>query len=218
MERETLISTLQEKVGNNDFSEKTLGGIIDLAPLAEGVEPDDAYWERTVNFVKTLQGQYNHDFGSKFQTEVDKKVEEFKKTYKPNDHINEPADPPADPKPNKEVEELRKQVEELRAQNLEREDAAKQADLYKKVKSAMRAQNANDAYVLDKTLQGVKFDTKKSVEELTTEMLKAYDKEYTQCRGAGMPPRVAKNEAEHSTAASRFFERKKQKEGWGAKK
>lgn len=215
MERKTLISTLQEKVGNNDFSAQTLGGIIDLNPLAEGVEPDEAYWERTVNFVKTLQGQYNHDFSTKFQTEVDKKVEDFKKTYKPE---TTPPTPSTEPQPNKEVEELKKQVEELKAQNLEKEEAAKQADLYKKVKSAMRAQNANDAYVLDKTLQGVKFDTKKSVEELTTEMLKAYDREYTQCRGAGMPPRVAKNEAEHSTAASRYFAKKAQKEGWAAKK
>lgn len=215
MERETLISTLQEKVGNNDFSTQTLGGIIDMNPLADGTEPDDAYWERTVNFVKTLQGQYNHDFSTKFQTEVDKKIEDFKKNYKPQEP---PKNPPVDPQPNKEVEELKKQVEELKKQNLEKEEAAKQADLYKKVKSVMKAQNANDAYVLDKTLQGVTFDTKKTVEELTADMLKAYDKEYTQCRGAGMPPRVAKNEAEHNTAASKFFERKKQKEHWGATK
>ena len=215
MERETLISTLAEKVGQSDFSQQTLGGIIDLNQLADGVEPDDAYWERTVNFVKTLQGQYNHDFSTKFQSEVNKKVEDFKKNYKPEPN---PQDPPADPKPNKEVEELKKQVEELKKQNLEKEEATKQADLYKKVKAAMKAQNANDAYVLDKTLQGVAFDTKKTVEELTTDMLKAYDKEFTQCRGAGMPPRVARDEAEHKTAADAFFAKKAQKEGWGAKK
>ena len=216
MERETLISTLQEKAGNNDFSTQTLGGIIDMNPLADGAEPDDAYWERTVNFVKTLQGQYNHDFSSKFQTEVDKKVEDFKRTYKPEDPKRQ--DKPDDPKPNTEVEELKRQVEELKAQNLEKEEAARQADLYKKVKSAMKAQNASDAYVLDKTLQGVKFDTKKTVAELAAEMLKAYDKEYTQCRGAGVPPRVARNEGEHTTAASQYFARKARKEGWGAKK
>jgi len=218
MEREKLISTLQEKVGQSDFSVQTLGGIIDMNPLADGAEPDDAYWERTMSFVRTLQGQYNHDFSTKFQTEVDKRVEDFKRTYKPADPNTPPTTPPTEPKQNKEVEELKKQIEELKAQNLEKEEAARQGELLKKVRAAMRAQNANDAYVLDKTLQGVKFDTAKTVEELTAEMLKAYDKEFTQCRGGGMPPRVAKEEGKHETAASRYFEKKAKKEGWGSQK
>ena len=43
---------------------------------------------------------------------------------------------------------------------------------------AMKAKQANDDYVLSKTLQGVTFDTKKTVDELVTEFLPKYDAEY----------------------------------------
>lgn len=185
MEQEKILSTLSEKLGKTSFSPQTLQTYVELNPIAEGSEPDEAYWNKAVNFLKGMQGQYNHDVATR--------VEDFKK----ND------------------DELEKKLKELEAR-LDAEDSKKvQADLLKKVTAAMKAKQANDDYVLSKTLQGVTFDTKKTVDELVTEFLPKYDAEYKACRGYGTAPRTSDGSGgtQHN-AASRYFERKGKKEGW----
>ena len=110
---------------------------------------------------------------------------------------------------------MEKKLKELEAR-LDAEDSKKvQADLLKKVTAAMKTKQANDDYVLGKTLQGVTFDTKKTVDELVTEFLPKYDAEYKACRGYGTAPRTSDSSGgtQHN-AASRYFERKGKKEGW----
>lgn len=191
MEQEKILSTLSEKLGETSFSPQTLQTYVELNPIAEGSEPDEAYWNKAVNFLKGMQGQYNHDVATR--------VEDFKKNYKPQ----------------KNDDELEKKLKELEAR-LDAEDSKKvQADLLKKVTAAMKAKQANDDYVLSKTLQGVTFDTKKTVDELVTEFLPKYDAEYKACRGYGTAPRTSDGSGgtQHN-AASRYFERKGKKEGW----
>lgn len=191
MEQEKILSTLSEKLGETSFSPQTLQTYVELNPIAEGSEPDEAYWNKAVNFLKGMQGQYNHDVATR--------VEDFKKNYKPQ----------------KNDDELEKKLKELEAR-LDAEDSKKvQADLLKKVTAAMKAKQANDDYVLSKTLQGVTFDTKKTVDELVTEFLPKYDVEYKACRGYGTAPRTSDGSGgtQHN-AASRYFERKGKKEGW----
>ena len=193
MEQEKILSTLSEKLGETSFSPQTLQAYIELNPIAEGSEPDEAYWNKAVGFLKGMQGQYNHDVATK--------VEDFKKNYKPQSTKND--------------DELEKKLKELEAR-LDAEDSKKvQADLLKKVTAAMKAKQANDDYVLSKTLQGVTFDTKKTVDELVTEFLPKYDAEYKACRGYGTAPRTSDGSGgtKHN-AASRYFERKGKKEGW----
>lgn len=73
MELEKILSTIGEKLGKTDLSQATLRSYVTLNPVAEGTEPDEAYFNRTVSFLKALQGQYNHD--------VAVKVEEVKKNF-----------------------------------------------------------------------------------------------------------------------------------------
>lgn len=191
MEQEKILSTLSEKLGETSFSPQTLQAYVELNPIAEGSEPDEAYWNKAVNFLKGMQGQYNHDVATR--------VEDFKKNSVPP----------------KNDDELEKKLKELEAR-LDAEDSKKvQADLLKKVTAAMKAKQANDDYVLSKTLQGVTFDTKKTVDELVTEFLPKYDAEYKACRGYGTAPRTSDGSGgtQHN-AASRYFERKGKKEGW----
>lgn len=75
MEQEKILSTLSEKLGETSFSPQTLQKYVELNPVAEGSEPDEAYWNKAVNFLKGMQGQYNHDVATR--------VEDFKKNYKP---------------------------------------------------------------------------------------------------------------------------------------
>lgn len=204
MEQEKILSTLSEKLGETSFSPQTLQKYVELNPVAEGSEPDEAYWNKAVNFLKGMQGQYNHDVATR--------VEDFKKNYKPQPT---PPTPPTPPAPPKNDDELEKKLKELEAR-LDAEDSKKvQADLLKKVTAAMKAKQANDDYVLGKTLQGVTFDTKKTVGELVTEFLPKYDAEYKACRGYGTAPRTSDGSGgtQHN-AASRYFERKGKKEGW----
>ncbi len=206
MEKEKILSTLTEKLGKTDFSQQTLGIYIDLNPVAEDAEPDDAYYEKAVSFLKGMQGQYNHDVATQ--------VEDFKKNYNPK----QKTEPAPEPKPNKEVEELRSELKALQDEVSQNKHNEAQKELLAQVKAEMKAQNAVDEYVLNKTLQGVTFDSKKSVKDLATEMLTKYDAEYKECRGNGAIPRtVNAGGGTPKNAASRFFEKKAQKEGWDKK-
>ena len=224
MEIEKIVSTVQEKLGNTDFSAQTIQKYGELNPVAEGQEPDEAYFTRAKDFFVGMQGQFNHDFSTKF-AEAKKnllsedtfknlsaeQLAEVKKLIEGVKPVEKPIDSP-------EVAALKEQIKQL-TDRLDNGDKAKQqAELLQKVRTAMKEQKANDDYVLDNTLKGVELDTTKSVEDLTKEYLAKYDAEYTKCRGGGVPPRQAVSQSgEAKTELDKRFERKKAKEGWGKK-
>lgn len=210
MEKEQILSTLTEKVGKTSFSAQTLEAYVDLNPLAEGAEPDDAYWNKAVAFINKMQGQYNAD--------VAKQVEDFKKNFKPNDP---PKGGEGDDKRYSALEEkfdkLMDAHTKLTEQLAEKESKQTQEQLMQKVKAAMKKEGATDEYVLGKTLQGKTLDAKKSVADLAKELLTDYDSEYTACRGKGAAPRNGNQGggSNAKNAADAFFARKQKKEGWG---
>lgn len=67
MEQEKILSTLSEKLGETSFSPQTLQTYVELNPIAKGSEPDEAYWNKAVNFLKGMQGQYNHDVATRVE-------------------------------------------------------------------------------------------------------------------------------------------------------
>lgn len=224
MEIEKIVSTVQEKLGNTDFSAQTIQKYVELNPVVEGQEPDEAYFTRAKDFFVGMQGQFNHDFSTKF-AEAKKnllsedtfknlsaeQLAEVKKLIEGVKPVEKPIDSP-------DVAALKEQIKQL-TDRLDNGDKAKQqAELLQKVRTAMKEQKANDDYVLDNTLKGVELDTTKSVEDLTKEYLAKYDAEYTKCRGGGVPPRQAVSQSgEAKTELDKRFERKKAKEGWGKK-
>lgn len=226
MEIEKIVSTVQEKVGNTDFSAQTIQKYVELNPVAEGQEPDEAYFTKAVDFLKGMQGQFNHDFSTKFAeakknlltedtfknlsaeqiADVKKLIEGIKPIEKPNENESE------------EMKALKEQLKQL-TDRLDNGDKAKQqAELLQKVKIAMKEQKASDDYVLENTLKGVEFDTTKSVEDLTKEYLAKYDAEYLRCRGYGATPRMSGGGGgEAETELDKRFKKKAAKEGWGKK-
>lgn len=203
MEKEKILSTLTEKVGKTSFSQQTLEAYVDLNPLAEGAEPDDAYWNKAIAFINKMQGQFNADMASQ--------VEDFKKNYKPETKEQHTQNP----EPNKEVEEMRKQLAELTKRLDEKESKQTQEQLMSQVKAEMKKQGATDEYVLKQTLRGVTLDPKKSVADLTKELLNAYDSELTACRGKGAAPRNGEQGGSGNKPFGGYFAQKKAKEGWG---
>lgn len=191
MEQSQILSTLQEKLGNTSFSAQTLTSYVENNMPAEGTEPDEAYWTRHTNILKSLQGQFNHDVALKVTKQANAKFEEFKKNYKPTpDPDPNPGDKGKKSEGNEEMDALKKQLEDLTKIVNDASNRATQKELIGKVKEAMKGQNATDAYVLEKTLQGKVLDGNKTIEELTKEMLTEYDKEYKACRGEGAAPRL----------------------------
>ena len=225
MEIEKIVSTVQEKVGNTDFSAQTIQKYVELNPVAEGSEPDEAYFTKAVSFLQGMQGQFNHDFSVKF-TEAKKNLlsedtfknlsaEQLTEVKKLIEGLK--PEPPK-PQESEEVKALKEQIKQL-TDRLDNGDKAKQqAELLHRVRTAMKEQKASDDYVLDNALRGVELDTTKSVEDLTKECLAKYDAEYLRCRGAGAPPRIASNgSGEGDTPLKARFKKKAQKEGWGKK-
>lgn len=225
MEIEKIVSSVQEKVGNTDFSAQTIQKACELFPVAEGVEPDEAYFSKVADFVKGMQGQYNHDFSVKFKeakknlltedTFKDMSAEQIAEIKK----LVEGVKPIDKPVANEEVEALKEQIKLLTERLNDGDKAKKQAELLQQVKLAMKEQKADDDYVLENTLRGVEFDDSKSIEDLTQEYLAKYDAEYTKCRGAGALPRQGNggNGSQSETWLDKQFAKKKAKEGWGNK-
>ena len=119
MDTEKIISTILQKAGKTDVTSKTLLPIIEMNPLPEGQEPDDAYFDKMVGVVKTIQGNLNHTFASKLQSEVDAKVEEAKKKLK--------TQPSTDPDGNKKDGDGGKPNEDDRVAALEKKIADMEA-------------------------------------------------------------------------------------------
>ena len=119
MDTEKIISTILQKAGKTDVTSKTLLPIIEMNPLPEGQEPDDAYFDKMVGVVKTIQGNLNHTFATKLQSEVDAKVEEAKKKLK--------TQPSTDPDGNKKDGDGGKPNEDDRIAALEKKIADMEA-------------------------------------------------------------------------------------------
>lgn len=206
MEKEQILSTINERLTAEGIKtepfQRTFGDYLNENLPAEGTEPDDAYFAKHVRVLKSMAGQYNHDFAAA--------VEDFKKNYKSETK----QDPP---QPNKEVEDLKKQLADLTKRLDEKESKLTQEQLMSQVKAEMKKQGATDEYVLKQTLRGVTFDAKKSVADLAKEMLTAYDSELTACRGKGAAPRngVRGSGGNGDKPFGDFFAEKKRKEGWG---
>lgn len=206
MEKEQILSTINEKLGQTSLSARTISDYVNGNLPGEGIEPDEAYWEKHVNFLKSLGGNFSADVAAQ--------VNDFKKNYKPETNNQEPPKP--NPQPNKEIDDLRKTVADLTKRLDEKESKQTQEQLMASVKAEMKKQGANDEYVLTQTLKGVTFDTKKSVADLAKEMLTAYDSELTACRGKGAAPRNGGGSADPSAKPfGDFFAKKKAKENWG---
>lgn len=221
MEIEKIISMVQEKVGNTDFSAQTIRKVVELYPVADGQEPDDSYFSKVAGFVSGMQGQYNHDFSVKFKeakknlltedTFKDMSAEQLAEVKR----LIEGVKPGNESTESEDVKALKEQIKQL-SDRLDNGDKAKrQADLLQKVKLAMKEQKASDDYVLEKTLEVSDIDLEKSVEDLTKEYLAKYDAEYLKCRGVDAPPRFSAGTADGAESElDRRFRKKAIKEGW----
>ena len=224
MEIEKIVSTVQEKVGNTDFSVQTIRKACELFPVAEGQEPDDAYFAKVAGFITGMQGQYNHDFSVKFK--------EAKKNLLTEDTFKDMSEEQltqlktliggirqtSEPTESDDYALLKQQYEDLKKRLDDNDTRRVKAEVLEQIRIAMRAQNATDDYVLEQTLRGADIDTEKTVDDLAKDFLAKYDAEYLKCRGHDAPPRVGNgNGGKTETWLDRRFKQKAAREGWADK-
>ena len=209
MEKEKLLSTLTEKLGKTSFSSQTIETYLDLNPLEEGVEPDDAYWQKAVNFLGKMQGQFNHDVAAAITKQ---------KALPNEENGNEKKEVSGLP------ENIVKLLEDIKGENkklkarLDEEDKRRAATaLREQVAEGMKAKNASNAYVLRNVLRDAEMDASKSVDELVTEYLKKYDVELREANPSGYVPREVTEGSKEAKVTDSYFKKKAEREGWSKK-
>lgn len=121
MEFEKIVSTILEKSGKTDVSKATVTMLAKLLPVADGAEPDEEYFDKMVNAVKSVQGNVNNVMSAKVTEQVNAKVskELSKRRKKPKD--DEPGEDDDMPKWAKEMREtFRSFTEERQREKAER--------------------------------------------------------------------------------------------------
>lgn len=205
MEKEQILSTINEKLGNTNFSEKTISDYVDTF-IPETEETPD--FDKHVGFLKSLYGNFSAD--------VAKQVNEAKAKLQTPPANKQQPDETRYAALEEKFDKLMGNYEKLTERLAQKESQQTQEQLMARVRTTMVSKGANDEYVLKKTLQGKTLDTKKSVAELAEELLKSYDSELTDCRGKGAAPR---NGGTSGGAKDKpfggYFAQKKAKEGWG---
>ena len=178
METEKIISTLKEKIGTTSLSDRTISDYVGNNLLAEGTEPDDAYFTKHVNILKSIDGNYNSD--------VAKKVEEFKKNYKPTTgKSHEDGE-----KPTNDFEARLQAMEEAHNAKLKeledklsaKEKASEQKSYISQLEGKFKSELEEKGLIFDPIYfehivrENGEFDTQKSLDEAIKNVSEKYDK------------------------------------------
>lgn len=204
MDKEKIFSELKTRIGETSLSDRTLMTWVEKNLPAEGVEPDDAYWERGVSLLQSLGGQYSHDVADFVAKHGGKQDPDPAPAPDPNKGDGGKGDDDA----LKMLSDLTKRYDELKA----RMDAAAadrdKAKLLGLVKGEMERRGCDNAYVLGHVLNGADLDGKKPLEKLVEEQLARYDSEYAMAFGSGVQPRGSMGGGGGKSAADAYFAKK----------
>ena len=220
MEAEKIISTIKEKIGTTDFSDRTIGSYVALNPIEEGKETDENYFKNGAEFFKSLQGQYNSDLSSKLNTQV----EEFKKNYKP-DPLKKPDGSDVN-KGDDKYNELLEKFNSLSGKFEEKEKFESQRAYKQNLQEKFKAEVESKKLVFDPVyykfveIELGDIDTQKDVNTILKEITPKYEKLLTENNrnggspangGLGVAPQDGKKMLED------YFAKKEAQEGWGNK-
>ena len=220
MEAEKIISTIKEKIGTTDFSDRTIGSYVALNPIEEGKEPDENYFKNGAEFFKSLQGQYNSDLSSKLNTQV----EEFKKNYKP-DPLKKPDGSDGN-KGDDKYNELLEKFNSLSGKFEEKEKFESQRAYKQNLQEKFKAEVESKKLVFDPVYY--KFvetelgdiDTQKDVNTILKDITPKYEKLLTENnRNGGSPANggFSATAQDGKKMLEDYFAKKKAQEGWGNK-
>lgn len=201
MEKELLISKLKERIGTTNISDTTLDAYAaSILPLISSDEMvNDTFLDGCKAYLIAQRGQMTNEAAA----EIRRYKESHPKPEPPKPAEPEPPAPSADAS-------LLKRIEDLEEALKEEKKRTKQESLMQQVIQRMKAEGADDEYVLKNAMRGITLDETKSVDELAAAYLPNYDKEYREARGDSGMPRGGSGGGERSKKAlDDFFDQKR---------
>lgn len=201
MTEEKLLATLTERVGKTSFSQQTLGRYLKLNPLAEGTEPDDAYWDKAVAFIGEMQGQFNADMAAT--------VEDFKKNYKPE------TTPPNNAQNKDGENDLLKRIEQLEQQNAANAKNASATALRTEATAKGKTLKVVNEAIWADAVEAVKIGENDTADDVVSSAKKIYEQRLRRYMGEGAAPygssgrQGAGKEAEEAAKSKRDALKKK---------
>ena len=222
MESEKIISEVKAKVGTTDFSDRTIEKAVELFPVAEGTEPDEAYFTKVADFVKGMQGQFNHD--------ISLKAEALKKNFKANAEwvqalsdadktaligmlgVNPQTPPPPPPSDNEQVAELKRKLDELTEKINNADKNRKTEERKASIIGQLNELKQSDPYVFENAMSKLTIADGQTDEDLVRAAKDLFNAEYKKAHADAPLPRFGGGGGGGKTALDSKFERKMKQE------
>lgn len=227
MELEALKSRFDEALGSTklQFSEQTMNEFLQDV-LAEIGDDDnrctEEFIQRKVNFAKKIDGQMNFDVSNRIKDWQKKNQNPKPKPNKTEEKGGEDGEPEWF-KAYREQQEAK--FTEMENARKEEKQKAEKESMLAQIKSDLKAKFAEagietNAYIFQQTLRDVVIPTENAdVSAIVKQTEKEY---YKNLKLAGfeeaIPRTTGGGNGKGSKVVNDFFERKKQREGWGQKK
>lgn len=173
MEKETLLSTLTEKIGETPLSQRTLSDYLDDNLPAEGTEPDEAYWEKHTKFLKSLTGNYRADVAAG--------LEVAKRTLQQKSSTTETQQKGGDP-------DLLKRIEQLEGKLAESEKNASASTLRAETTAKGKSLKVANEAIWEDAVKAVQIGDNDSADDVTDKAKKEYEKMLKRYYGEGTAP------------------------------
>lgn len=212
MEKEKLSNELKGLVGENSLSERTWNDYIDnsvfpFLPTEEDKKID--YLAKHANSLKSLNGQLNN--------EVATRVNEFKKTYRPDVPINPQPQKPIETKIDQKTDDIPEWAKSLAGKidkiEQEKNNEAKAAQRKQKLsdaKSAIQKDGADNEKILKITFGLLQVNDDEPLDTVIKKAKDLYNETLSDLYGEGYTP--AGGSASRSVAAQMTAEAKKRQD------
>lgn len=173
MEKETLLSTLTEKLGETPLSQRTLAAYIDDNLPAEGAEPDKAYWEKHTKFLKSLTGNYRADVAAG--------IEAGKRTLQQQSSTTETQHEGGDP-------DLVKRIEQLESKLAESAKNASASSIRSEATAKGKSLKVANEAIWEDAVKAVQIGDNDSADDVTDKAKKEYERLLKRYYGEGTAP------------------------------
>lgn len=173
MEKETLLSTLTEKLGETPLSQRTLTAYIDENLPAEGTEPDEAYWEKHTKFLKSLTGNYRADVAAG--------LEVAKRSLQQQSSTTETQQNGGGP-------DLLKRIEQLEGKLAENAKNASASTLRAEATAKGKSLKVANEAIWEDAVKAVQIGDNDSADDVTDKAKKEYEKMLKRYYGEGTAP------------------------------
>lgn len=183
MEQEKILSNINAKLGQTSLSQKTISDYVGANLPAEGVEPDDAYYTKHVDFLKSLNGNFSAD--------VARQVNDFKKNYKPLNDTPTPKDSndtTGKNGNNADESRLEQRLKDLENQLKQQNTNQQRSQLQREVISQADSLKVANKAIWEDAVKSVEVGENDTTDTLVTKAKTAYEKMLKRYVGDGATP------------------------------